>query len=360
MWGEFRSQVLTNPVGVEPTNPVKGSPKLGGLVDIDLACLLRIRLAELLVVAEAEESSLKDASLAGQVRSAVQSQVASERHLVGVQEVDMRVVAQVNRLSLPIHLEAVGSVGQRVQRRTVVGKRPKVLVLTVGGHDPTRGLRRGTNTWSRSNGAGGGCAGVGTDRSRGGLGLLDPVAARSGWLGGSRLSGRQDGMVSLGMGAAVSLEECSLLEKPCLSVGRVVLHDLRSESEGELVLFALGWDHSGERGRRSGANMVVDNAAVVFEFGGSKERSLSRAGRDFLGRVENGVLDLVRRSGGSLGRRHRFAVRRDGRRHWHWVLARVVRSRRLADVGVMTVVEAIVNLVRRRHQAAEVVLLGGH
>jgi hypothetical protein len=163
------------------------------------------------------------------------------------------------------------------------------------------------------------------------------------------------------MGAAVSLKERSLLEKPCLSVGRVVLHNLRSESEGELVLFALGWDHSGERGRRSGANMVVDNAAVIFEFGGSKERSLSRAGRDFLGRVENGVLNLVRRSGGSLGRRHRLAVRRDGRGHWHWVLARVVRSRRLADVGLMmTVIEAIVNLVWRRHQAAEVVLLGGH
>lgn len=361
MWSEFRSQVLTNPVGVEPTNPVKGSPELGGLVDIDLAGLLRIRLAELLVVAEAEESSLKDASLAGQVRSAVQSQVAGERHLVGVQEADMRVVAQVNRLSLPIHLETVGSVGQRVQRRAVVGKRPEVLVLAVGGHDPTRGLRRGTNAWSRSNGAGGGGAGVGTDRSRGRLGLLDPVAARPGWLGGSRLSGRQDGMVSLGMGAAVSLKERSLLEKPCLSVGRVVLHNLRSESEGELVLFALGWDHSGERGRRSGANMVVDNAAVIFEFGGSKERSLSRAGRDFLSRVENGVLNLVRRSGGSLGRRHRLAVRRDGRRHWHWVLARVVRSRRLADVGLMmTVIEAIVNLVWRRHQAAEVVLLGGH
>lgn len=78
MWGDFRSQVLANPVGVEPTNPVKGGPKLGGLVDVDLAGLLRIRLAELLVVAEAEESSLKDASLAGQVRSAIQSQVAGE------------------------------------------------------------------------------------------------------------------------------------------------------------------------------------------------------------------------------------------------------------------------------------------
>lgn len=140
------SQILANPVSVEPGNLVKGSPELGSLVDVDLASLLSICLAELLAVAQAGESSLKDASLACEIGCAIKSQVAGKHDLVGVKKRDEWVTRQVNRLALPVHLEAVGASRQGAEGRTVVGERLEVLVLTVGSNNPSRWLRRGTNT----------------------------------------------------------------------------------------------------------------------------------------------------------------------------------------------------------------------
>ena len=137
-----------HPVSVEPANFVKGSPRLGCLVDVDLAGLLRICLAEFLARAQALEAALKDTAFVSKIGSAVESQVASQRYFVWVQQLGVRVAAEVNWLALPVDLEAVGATGKRVNGRAVVGKRVKVLVFAIGSDDTTRRLWRGAGAAS--------------------------------------------------------------------------------------------------------------------------------------------------------------------------------------------------------------------
>ena len=101
-----------DPTLVQPANLVKGSPELGRLVDIDLARLLGIGLAELLAHPETFEAPDKHASLAGQIRSTVETQICSQHHLVGVQQALVRVGTQVDGGALPINLKAVALVGK--------------------------------------------------------------------------------------------------------------------------------------------------------------------------------------------------------------------------------------------------------
>lgn len=91
-------------MSVEPADLVKSGPQLGCLVDINLAGLLCIRLAEFLARAQTLEAALKDAALASKIGSAVKSKVASQRHLVWVQQLGVRIAAEVNWLALPVDL----------------------------------------------------------------------------------------------------------------------------------------------------------------------------------------------------------------------------------------------------------------
>lgn len=115
-----RLKEAAHPVGIEPAHLVKSSPKFGGLVNVNLACLLSISLAEFLAGSKALETPLKDATLAGEVGGAVKSQIAREQDLVRVQKMCMGITAQVNRLALPINLERIGAGGKRIAWRAVV------------------------------------------------------------------------------------------------------------------------------------------------------------------------------------------------------------------------------------------------
>lgn len=292
-------QEASHPFSTEPANLVKGSPELGGLVDINLAGLLSISLAELLAGPEALKTALKHASLAGEIGGAVQAEVAGEDDFVRVKQVVVRVAAEVNWLALPVHLEAVGSVGKRVEWRAVVWKRLEILVLAVGGDNAAGWLRGSAGALSsgRSN----------NNRRRRGQAVAgaDGSVARMLWLGhsvgalgsgrlGGNWLGREDGVEALGSGLPIGNQESPLLEKPSATVAGEVLHDLRAEGQGELIVLAPWWRDSAEDdgGRRSSADMVVDDALVLFNLSRSKQRWLRRARwRSLINGIENRVLD---------------------------------------------------------------------
>lgn len=77
------------------------------------------------------QAPLEDSSLARQVRGAVQSKVPGQRHLIRMEHAGVRVMAEINGLTLPLDLETVGLVGQGADRRTVVWQRVEVLVFPV-------------------------------------------------------------------------------------------------------------------------------------------------------------------------------------------------------------------------------------
>lgn len=116
---------------LKPADLVKGCPQLGGFVDVDFTGLLCIRLAELLSHLKTLSTTDKHPPLARQVGSTIESKIGGECNLIRVQEVTMRVIAQIDWCSFPIHLEAVGSFRERIQRRAEVGKRGKILIFPV-------------------------------------------------------------------------------------------------------------------------------------------------------------------------------------------------------------------------------------
>lgn len=292
-------QEASHPFSTEPANLVKGSPELGGLVDVNLAGLLSVSLAELLAGPEALKTALKHASLAGEIGGAVQAEVAGEDDFVRVKQVVVRVAAEVNWLALPVHLEAVGSVGKRVEGWAVVRKRLEILVLAVGGDNAAGWLRgsAGASSSGRSN----------NNRRRRGQAVAgaDGSVARMLWLGHSvgalgsgRLGGnglgREDGVEALGSGLPIGNQESPLLEKPSAAVAGEVLHDLRAEGQGELIVLAPWWRDSAEDdgGRRSSADMVVHDALVLLNLSRGKQRWLRRARwRSLINGIENRVLD---------------------------------------------------------------------
>lgn len=352
-------------MGVKPANLVKGGPQLGSLVDVNLAGLLGIRLAEFLAGAEALQAALKDAALAGEVGCAVEAQVTSEQDLVGVKEMGLGIAAEINGLTLPVDLERVGAAGQRVAGRAVVGQLVKVLVLAVGGDDAARGFWRGTSAVLGGSGNGA------TRRPRG-----DAIASRTGALGlghtigssgahpgglgrGDGFVGRQDAVVAAGSTSlAIGLEKGALLAQPIAGIAGKVLHDLGAEREGQLVVFTVRREHLAEEADGAGADMAVDDALVLLNLGVGKERRLRRArGGGFVDGIEDGVFhDLVgRRDGCVCSRQNGFAVRRDGRRHWQRVVGREAMAVGFDAIGSMIILaEAVENRFRRRHEAGDV------
>ena len=66
-FGHHSSEVSSKMLGFEPADPLVGRPELAGLVDVDLACLLAVRLAKLLADAQRLEPGHEDPSLAAEV-----------------------------------------------------------------------------------------------------------------------------------------------------------------------------------------------------------------------------------------------------------------------------------------------------
>lgn len=136
-----------DPVLVQPANLVKSCPQLGCLIDVNLASLLGIRLAEILLNFETFQASHKHSALAGQVSCSIESQVGCERELVRVEQVTVGVVAKIDRSPLPIDLETVGLCRQRAHRWAVIGQGIEVLVLAARCRSSARGgIGRGVDS----------------------------------------------------------------------------------------------------------------------------------------------------------------------------------------------------------------------
>ena len=112
---------------MQPPNLLECLPKLAGFVDVNLASLLGVRLPELLSDSQTLESSYKNPSLAREVGRAVKSQVRSQQHLVGMQEMVIRIGLKIHWSTLPIDLQRVVFRRQAGKRWTII--RDGVIVL---------------------------------------------------------------------------------------------------------------------------------------------------------------------------------------------------------------------------------------
>jgi hypothetical protein len=102
-----RLHKLTEVFWLEPSDLVIRLPELASLVDVDLAGLLGVSLAELLADAESVDAGLEDASLAAQVGSAGETESGGEVHFCLVQLMPVRVGGEVEHLSLPVGLQCL-------------------------------------------------------------------------------------------------------------------------------------------------------------------------------------------------------------------------------------------------------------
>ena len=268
-----------HPLQVEPADLVVCRPQLRCLVDINVAGLLGIRLAEFFPNARTLQPALEKPALAGNVSSTVQSQVASQHQFVGVKQMSVWVIAEVNWLAPPIGLhEARGTTGQAAGWRTVIGNRLKVLVLAHSA-SPTGGFWSGASSlggsllgWGHARGAADAISGSSVVT----LGLGDTIGslnARGGFRS-SNGSSRHNGLVAMGSSFAVSDQKLSLLAQPSLGVDSELLHDLGLEVQGIEVILTLGWLHYAKGAGRPSSEMVVDNALVQVQIDRDKQRRL--------------------------------------------------------------------------------------
>ena len=99
------SDELRNPFRIQPSNLVKCLPELASLIDINLASLLGIRLSKFLTNLESLDSLDEDATLGGEVCGTIKAEVGCEINLVGVKEVSVWIVLEINRSTFPINFE---------------------------------------------------------------------------------------------------------------------------------------------------------------------------------------------------------------------------------------------------------------
>lgn len=116
---------------VEPSHFVKRRPQLACFVDINLARLLRIRLAKLLADAEGVQSRLEDASFAAEVGGATQPERGGEVEFGLVQQRPIRVAGEVEQVVAgPVGLERFGVPRrERGGRGRIVGQGVEIHVL---------------------------------------------------------------------------------------------------------------------------------------------------------------------------------------------------------------------------------------
>lgn len=256
-----------HPFQVEPADLVVGRPQLGCFVDIDVAGLLGICLAEFFPNARTLQAALEKSAFAGDVSSTVQSQVASQHQFVGMKQMGVWIIAEVNWLTPPIGLhEAGGTTGQATGRRAVIGDGLKVLVLAHGA-SPTGGF------WGCASSLGGSLLGRGhawgaADAISGSsvvtLRLGDTIGslnARRGFRSSNGSCGH-NGLVAMGSSSAVGHQKLSLFAQPSPGVDTELLHDLGLEVQGIEVILALRWLHSAKGAGRPSSNMIVDDALV--------------------------------------------------------------------------------------------------
>ena len=89
----------------EPAHSVIGSPKFTGLVNVDFTGLLSVGFSEFLVDVQCPDASLEYAPLATEVGSARETKSGCEGDFSRVQQMTIRVIAQVQHLALPVCLQ---------------------------------------------------------------------------------------------------------------------------------------------------------------------------------------------------------------------------------------------------------------
>lgn len=99
------SNVLAEVFWVEPADPVVRLPQFASLVDVDLAGLLGVRLAELLSNLQGINACLKHTSLAAEIGCAVEPKRGGKMKLSLVQHVAIGIVGEIKNSALPLSLE---------------------------------------------------------------------------------------------------------------------------------------------------------------------------------------------------------------------------------------------------------------
>jgi len=85
-------EILCHVLRIEPADFVEGCPEFAGLVDVDAAGLLCVRLAKLFADTQFFEAAFEDASLAVEVGCARQAKGRCQSHLVRMKSGAVRVV----------------------------------------------------------------------------------------------------------------------------------------------------------------------------------------------------------------------------------------------------------------------------
>jgi len=97
--------VAAEEVWLKPADLLIRLPQFAGLVDIDLASLLRICLSEFFANPKSLDASLENASLAAKIRGTCQAERRSEVEFSLVEQVSVGVIREVENLALPVSLE---------------------------------------------------------------------------------------------------------------------------------------------------------------------------------------------------------------------------------------------------------------
>jgi hypothetical protein len=341
------SDVLGDPGRVQPADLLERLPELARLVDVDLARLLGVRLAELLADAQGLDPLDEDTSLRREIGRAVQAQVAREGELVRVEEVGLRVVAEIEGGAAPLDLEGVGLVWQARQRRAVVGEGEEVLVLAH--HLLGRvGCGPGRSGWAGSLGGP-----DGRDLADAARGVVAPGVRRCD--------------LGVSFGAPDGLQVATLPLQPVAAVHIEGPGDLGLELEGEGVLALARRRGLSKQAGDAGRDVLVDHALSGEGLVVGEERCLELGGGR-LGlrlRVEDGVADD---DGRQVLAGDALEVLGGGRDGWRDREPRCGEREEGLHLGVYGVLEGSAGeaLVRdclgRRHEAGVkiAVVLGGH
>lgn len=108
--------------------------------------------------------------------------------------------------------------------------------------------------------------------------------------------GWHDGMISLRTGTAVCFQESALFAEPALSIVGVMLHDLGSKCEGQLVILTPRRCDAIKYALRPGPHVLVNNSLVLLEFSWCEQWGMRRTGwRSFVNRIQDRIFDNLAR-----------------------------------------------------------------
>src|SRR6266487_3736040 len=101
---DHHSKILFEVFWFEPPNFLVSGPQLAGLIDVNLTGLLGIRLPEFLANPQGVETSFKDAAFAAEISRTRKAKCCRETHFGWIEDMAIRVVAQIEHLAFPIGL----------------------------------------------------------------------------------------------------------------------------------------------------------------------------------------------------------------------------------------------------------------